>query len=368
MSSLALVPASTFVSTLSERLTYAEQFFASGLFSDMRSAAQALVKIQAGAELGFGIYASMNGISIIQGKACIGGGMYAALIEASPGHDLEILETTHLRARGRFHALSVRTGQWEVKGEFTFTMEDAGRMGLAGKDNWRKSPQQMLYWRMLSNGARMFFPALCAGLYIPEELNSYDPSDDQGQIVNVESRPVQATQTLYGNFVNAADADLLAKAELKARRLAALKAWRDHPHPHKEGILPLILKRPLDHAYIAANGKEVSAVAATFRDMTGGELDHVELFLTTGEIPAPIEGDEDDDGRGDGYPELPDPFLDEEGLTEIQTESTPLEGDKSSNNAPSETEASGTIPGLVNANEQTLNAINGQTTKIRKVR
>ena len=49
----------------------------SGYFQDARQAAQAIVKVMAGRELGFGPIASMTGIHIIQGRPAIGADLMA---------------------------------------------------------------------------------------------------------------------------------------------------------------------------------------------------------------------------------------------------------------------------------------------------
>ena len=62
-------------------------FAESGMFPDIKSAAQAIVKIQAGAELGIGPFQSMSGIHIISGKPTIGAGVMAAMVKGSGKYD-----------------------------------------------------------------------------------------------------------------------------------------------------------------------------------------------------------------------------------------------------------------------------------------
>lgn len=221
MSALTIYnPPSNIATTLDEKLTYAEHFAQAGLFSDCRGMSQCLVKIQAGGELGFPPYASMNGISIIQGKPAIGGGMYNALIEASGDHDVEVLESSDKVATGRFWSKSKRTGQWVIKGEFSFRMEDAVRAGLAGKDNWKKNPIQMLFWRMISNGARMYFPALCAGLYMPEELGA-DVDATTGEILErVAPPPERSVRVVTNGAESSSSTRTGTKVTAKEARLA----------------------------------------------------------------------------------------------------------------------------------------------------
>ena len=62
-------------------------------------------------------------------------------------------------------------GEKEVQ-RSCFTMDDAVKAGLAGRDVWKKYPRRMLKHRCLSYGLKDVFPDLLAGLYDPEEMES----------------------------------------------------------------------------------------------------------------------------------------------------------------------------------------------------
>ncbi len=57
-----------------EMLQIGKVFAESGMFVDAKAAAQAIVKIQAGQEIGIPPFAAMSGIHIIQGKPTMGAG------------------------------------------------------------------------------------------------------------------------------------------------------------------------------------------------------------------------------------------------------------------------------------------------------
>ena len=61
----------------------AEVMAKSGFFTDARDAAQAVVKVLAGAEMGFGPVSSMTGVNIIKGKVSIGANLMAAAVRRS---------------------------------------------------------------------------------------------------------------------------------------------------------------------------------------------------------------------------------------------------------------------------------------------
>lgn len=67
--------------------------------------------------------------------------------------------------------------------EVCFTIEEADGMNLLGRDNWKKQPRNMLIWRAVARGMRLFFPDAIGGLYTADELGSEDVIDllpDQG--------------------------------------------------------------------------------------------------------------------------------------------------------------------------------------------
>jgi hypothetical protein len=137
----------------------------SAYFSDAREAAQAAVKIMAGAELGIGPIASMRGIDIIKGEVSLSAGMVAAMVRRSGVYDYRVerwdndaCEIVFTRNRRPLTPSSV------------FTLADAEQAGLRG-DNYRKFPRNMLFARAMTNGARVHCPEVFVGaVYTPDEL------------------------------------------------------------------------------------------------------------------------------------------------------------------------------------------------------
>ena len=76
----------------SEIMSMGKAFAESGMFPDIKSAAQAVVKIQAGAEIGIPPFAAMSGIHIIQGKPTIGAGLIASSVKASGKYDYRVMQ------------------------------------------------------------------------------------------------------------------------------------------------------------------------------------------------------------------------------------------------------------------------------------
>lgn len=148
----------------------AKLFAMSGLFSDIKgrtpeeALAQAFVKIALGESMGFSPAESMTGIDIIQGRVAVSANMRAARMQrAGYGWDILQLDETACRLRMKFNGQVVM--QENERGEsvpavVSFTMKDASTAGLAGKDNYKKNPRNMLFCRAITNAQRWYAPGV----------------------------------------------------------------------------------------------------------------------------------------------------------------------------------------------------------------
>ena len=150
--------------TPTEIMSIGKAFAESGMFPDIKSAAQAIVKIQAGSEIGIPPFASMSGIHIIQGKPTIGAGVMAAMVKGSSKYDYRVIESSEA-------VCSIDFFQGKEKiGNSTFTIADAKK---AGTKNLDKFPKNMLFARAMSNGVKWYTPDVFAGpVYVPEEMEA----------------------------------------------------------------------------------------------------------------------------------------------------------------------------------------------------
>lgn len=146
----------------SEIMSMGKAFHESGMFPDIKTAAQAVVKIQAGAEIGIPPFAAMSGIHIIQGKPTIGAGLIASAVKGSGKYDYRVMQQDE-------KACSIDFFQGKDKlGNSTFTIEDAKK---AQTKNLDKFPKNMLFARAISNGVKWFCPDVFSGpVYVPEEM------------------------------------------------------------------------------------------------------------------------------------------------------------------------------------------------------
>lgn len=179
-----MTTAVTVYERMNELSTAATALHASGFFSDVKTQAQAMVKVMAGAELGLPPFASMTGIHIVQGKPVVGANLVATLVKNDPRYDYRVKQ-----ADGQAVILTWYENGKPV-GESGFTIQEANAAGLTGKDNWKKYPSDMLFARALTRGARRYAPGIFGGapVYTPDEMG-VDTDEDgqivQGEVVNV---------------------------------------------------------------------------------------------------------------------------------------------------------------------------------------
>jgi hypothetical protein len=143
-------------------MNISKAFYESGMFTDIKSIAQAMVKISAGQEIGIPPFASMTGIHIIQGKPTIGAGLIASRLKGSGKYDYRVVEASE-----KVCSIDFYQGNTKI-GNSTFTIEDAKK---ALTKNIDKFPKNMLFARAISNGVKWYCPDIFSGpVYVPEEM------------------------------------------------------------------------------------------------------------------------------------------------------------------------------------------------------
>jgi hypothetical protein len=170
--------------SLADTMQLGDVLAKSGFFSDTKEAAQAVVKVLAGRELGFGPIASMTGVHIVKGKPSLGANLLGAAIKRSGRYNYRVIHLDDARAEIAFFENGNEMGRSE------FTMENAKAAGLVNNDTWKKYPRNMLFSRALSNGARWYCPDVFSGVtpYTPEELGA-EVDGETGEVIDVT--PIQ---------------------------------------------------------------------------------------------------------------------------------------------------------------------------------
>jgi len=227
------------LATLEDIGNLSKVFVDSGLFKDITDQAQAMVKIVAGTEMGFGPMESMTGIHIIQGKVSVGSNLMAAAIKRSQKYDYKVRELTANTCTIEFFQDS------EKLGEETFTIEDAKRIGVLNKDTWKKYPKNMLFARALSNGIRFYCPdALGGPVYHPEELGKEVDADDN--IINITDtvtvKDVEVVETVSGE-----KKPVVNPPQTPAKKRSFLMAMANNKnHERHEELMNILHGRSLD--------------------------------------------------------------------------------------------------------------------------
>lgn len=166
-------------------MSVAKVFSESGLFPHSKNVAVAATKIIIGRSIGLTDLESMTGLHIFDGKVELGSNIMAAKIKASGKYDYRAT-STDLRCDITFYSISNNGSRTEI-GTSSFTMEDAKRAGLTGKDNWKKFPRSMLFARAISAGYKQHCPdalGTCAALYVEGEVI------ERNQIAEAKSIPL----------------------------------------------------------------------------------------------------------------------------------------------------------------------------------
>lgn len=169
---------------LNEIMSIGKAFQESGMFPDIKSAAQAIVKIQAGQEIGISPFAAMTGIHIIQGKPSIGAGLIASKVKSSGKYDYKVKEMSDDCCSIDFYQ-----GK-ELLGTSAFSLADAKK---AGTQNTGKFPRNMLFARAISNGVKWFCPDVFnSPVYTPEDFNTEVTEDVQAEVTTPKQEITEA--------------------------------------------------------------------------------------------------------------------------------------------------------------------------------
>lgn len=161
------------VNRISEFNQIAEVFSKSGLFTDVKSQAQAFVKILAGAEMGIPPFTAMGAFHLIQGKVTMSANAIAARIKTSGRYNYRVVEKNAAKCVIEFF----ENGKLSLTETWT-----ADRASKAGTQNMSKYPDAMLFARCITSGARAACPEVIGSFYSPEEIGAVTNAD--GEIID----------------------------------------------------------------------------------------------------------------------------------------------------------------------------------------
>jgi hypothetical protein len=171
----------------------AQILYDSGLFPGAGSVAGVYTIVEYGKEVGIPAVVSLQNISIVKGRLCMGGQAMLALARKH-GVKSEIHKEEN-------DGCDIEFTRGEESYRAVFLKEDAERADLLGKDNWNKYPKDMYKWRAVAKGCRFIAPDVLGGIYLPEEIESvYNTTDKTTE----ETGPDQSSEPVV---VDPAEAD-----------------------------------------------------------------------------------------------------------------------------------------------------------------
>jgi hypothetical protein len=151
--------------------------FKSGLFPNAKNEYGAFAIVEYGRELGIGPMMALKNINIISGQVACNAQLMLSLALAK-GVTYSVVK------EGQDGATIVfKRGEMEYKA--IFDKHDAEAAGLLSKDNWKKYPADMYFWRAVAKGIRRVAPDAILGLYTADEIS-------EGQFKDVIDIPVEA--------------------------------------------------------------------------------------------------------------------------------------------------------------------------------
>lgn len=184
---------------------------------------KAMAIILTGRELGIPTMCALRSIDVIQGKPTVSPQLMMALIERSGQ-----LENKEIKAvPGGMSCMLKRRGR--AAHTETFTMDDAKKLCLTEKDNYKKQPTTMMRWRAIASCARVVFPDVILGLYTPEEMGA-DVLEESG----LETVPPLKQQLIENARMTSAEADeFLANESFKTPGVRVAVAGAENLDLHR---------------------------------------------------------------------------------------------------------------------------------------
>lgn len=172
-----------------------------------------MLAVQMGSELGLSPMQAIQNITVINGRPSVFGDAMLAIAMSHP-HFEDIVE----KIEGNTAICQIkRRGRSQI--ERRFSMEDATRAGLIGKDGpWKTYPLRMLQMRARGFALRDCFPDILRGLILAEEAGDYvtiEQQTDKPPNAESSSPDQQAIEHVAKMLIAVRDIDALEAAEKK---------------------------------------------------------------------------------------------------------------------------------------------------------
>jgi hypothetical protein len=155
--------------------------------------------------VGLSVMDAIHGVAWVQGKPVIDATLLRALATRA-GYRVLVTDASRESATAKV----VLTGTGETLGTVTYTIEDARTAGLAGKDNWKKNPEDMLVARATSRAVRRY----CSDALVGGAL-----TEDEAEVLEVDVPTVTLTEPVVEAEVS--DAEIVEEPAPAPKRVPA---------------------------------------------------------------------------------------------------------------------------------------------------
>ena len=152
----------------------------------------------------------------------------------------------------------------------TWTMDQARKIGLASKDNWRNYPRAMLRARCISEGIRTVYPGCVVGTYSVEEVQDFDDAPKTSQKparraveVSEVSEAVLTQETPAEPFDSEGHPLMVPGVDAPFSRHATTEAWISN---YSALVKRIINSSKVDDATKAQKQKDLAAANKAFID------------------------------------------------------------------------------------------------------
>lgn len=97
-----------------------------------------------------------------------------------------------------------------------WTIEQATKIGLTGKDNWQKYPRAMLRARCIAEGIRAVFPAAIGGMLLAEEAQDLDAQPEKtvgsGTVAMPQSKSAATALAQTGTVIDGETGEIIPQS------------------------------------------------------------------------------------------------------------------------------------------------------------
>lgn len=165
-------------STMGEMYKFCQYVVNSGQFKDINTPEVALIRLQAGMELGLTPIWSLTNIMVTNGRPSVWGDALLGIVLSKPDCE-DVIETFEGAEGDNFTAVCEVRRKGRLPVVRRFSVADAKKAGIHGKNVHAAYPKRMLQMRARSWACRDSFADALRGLSVREEMRDITPERER---------------------------------------------------------------------------------------------------------------------------------------------------------------------------------------------